>query len=260
MSAPTCKQCGERPASKDGKKSGKQRYRAVCGRCRWDHRMEDIRDERTALYKAAQQSEVKMLAERRLRLKLDESVREWVKVADERLVLIQNRDSDIGARDMEIASLKEQFAKLTADYDAVLQHKWEWMQKHNRLAAKAEECERQHAATKARIKGFIQAEMKRLAEIRGLQAAHEGVTAELEEKKGTVVDLKAEIDRLDERLAEQKESAQRRYKRLLEASGSVEAQMRAKLTESLAWGRKATTVLAIGILILLAALGFSVLS
>lgn len=108
MAAPICQQCGKRPASKDGKRGGIQRYRAVCGRCRWDHRMEDIRDERTALYKAAQQSEVKMLAERRLRAKLDESLTE---------------------RDAEISEISDQFAKLTAGYDAVLNHKWEWMQR-----------------------------------------------------------------------------------------------------------------------------------
>jgi hypothetical protein len=90
MTAPICTQCGKRHASKDGKRNGMQRYRTVCGPCRWGQRMADIRDERTALYKAAQQSEVKMLAERRLRLKLDES---------------------LAAQDAQIASLKD---KVTA--------------------------------------------------------------------------------------------------------------------------------------------------
>ena len=67
MTAPVCTKCGERPASKDGIRGGVQRYRSVCGSCRWDQRTEDIRDERAVLYKAAQQSEVKMMAERRLR-------------------------------------------------------------------------------------------------------------------------------------------------------------------------------------------------
>ena len=122
MAAPICQQCGKRPASKDGKRGGIQRYRAVCGRCRWDHRMEDIRDERTALYKAAQQSEVKMLAERRLRVKLAEKLTECIRVAQDRLALVAERDA-------EISEISDQFGKLTADYDALLKHKWEWMQR-----------------------------------------------------------------------------------------------------------------------------------
>lgn len=118
MAAPICQQCGKRPASKDGKRGGIQRYRAVCGRCRWDHRMEDIRDERTALYKAAQQSEVKMLAERRLRAKLDESLTE---------------------RDADIAHLKDEFAKLSADYRATLEHKWQWMERAEDAEARVTE-------------------------------------------------------------------------------------------------------------------------
>lgn len=100
MTTPICKKCGKLPASKDGKRKGVQRYRAVCGRCRWDQRMADFRDERAELYKAAQQSEVKMLAERRLRRELDESLRSWIQEAD-------GRQKIIAAQDAQIASLKD---------------------------------------------------------------------------------------------------------------------------------------------------------
>jgi chromosome segregation ATPase len=137
------------------------------------------------LYKAAQQSEVKMLAERRLRVKLDDTLQDWVKECDGRQKVIESRDAEIAdlkykltvALDSEDracaelieaegknqalktgnAQLREQnksladaykesllaidsnkadyatvaaeLAKLTADYDATLAHKWEWMQR-----------------------------------------------------------------------------------------------------------------------------------
>ena len=268
MTTPLCKQCGVRPVTKNGlTKTGRQRWRSRCGSCQWSNRMSDVRDERSALYKAAQRSEVNMLAERRLRAKLDEKLTECISVAQDRLVLIQDRDSDIRARDMaiaardaEIASLKDEVAKLRANVDVTFQEKWEWMQKHDRLAAKVKEHEQMQASTKARMKRYIEVEMQRLNEIQGLQAAHEVATAELEEKKATVLDLKTEIRRLDASMSDQTKRAEKRYKRLLEVSAEVESQMSAKLTDAEAWSRKATTVLLIGVIVLLAALGVSVLS
>ena len=157
MTAPTCKKCNQRPASKDGIRNGVQRYRTVCGTCRWDKRNTVIEQKHDVLYKAAQQSEVKMLAERGLRMKLDDTLREWVKECHERRKVIESRDAEIADLKTDCARLRKQnkslaeahkqmlltidsnkadyatvsaeLAKLTANYDATLAHKWEWMQR-----------------------------------------------------------------------------------------------------------------------------------
>jgi hypothetical protein len=157
--------------------------------------MEGIRVERAELYKAAQQSEVKMLAERRLRMKLDESLQDWVKEADERQRTIAAQDAQIAslkdkvtaaeeiedtacaqlisavgenqvlktdcarlreqntaladtykelivsmeAQKADYATVSAELAKLTADYDAVLPLKWQWMQRAQVAEARVSE-------------------------------------------------------------------------------------------------------------------------
>ena len=105
---PTCTQCGKRPVVKDGKtKKGKVRYRSRCGSCAWKNRMEGVRDERTTLYKAAQQSEVRMLSERRLREKLGKSLKSWMEEADGRLMIIKHQKGEIASLKEGLASIKE---------------------------------------------------------------------------------------------------------------------------------------------------------
>ena len=181
MAAPICQRCGKRAASKDGKRGGIQRYRSICGSCRWDQRTEDIRDERTALYKIARRSEVRFLAERRLRMKLDESLAaqdaqiaslkdevtaaresedtacaELIGAVGENQVLKTDcarlREQNSALADTyreQIASMEAQkadyavvtaeLAKLTADYDAVLPPKWQWMQRAQEAEARVSE-------------------------------------------------------------------------------------------------------------------------
>ena len=164
MTAPVCKTCGERPASKDGKRGGVQRYRTVCGTCRWDKRNTTIRDVRTALYEASRLSASEALGERRLRAKRDAeiaSLKDEVEVArasedkacaeligavgenqalktDNAQLREQNKSLadaykesllSMDAQKADYAAVAAELAALTADYDAVLPQKWEWMQR-----------------------------------------------------------------------------------------------------------------------------------
>jgi hypothetical protein len=207
MTAPVCRECGKRPASKDGTRGGVQRYRSICGSCRWDQRMEDIRDERTALYKAAQQSEVKMLAERRLRVKLDESLTE---------------------RDADIAHLQDGFAKLSADYRATLEHKWQWMER-------AEDAEAR--VTEQRVT------------MDGLERTVEGKDELLSAYSAQAVDRGAEIEALTDK-----------YAAAYEAHTADMIRLDKALKAERQWSRRVTHVLLASIMVLLLALAWSVLT
>lgn len=174
MTAPTCKKCNQRPASKDGIRNGVQRYRTVCGTCRWDKRNTTIRDVRTALYEASRLSASEALGERRLRAKRDAeiaSLKDEVEVArasedkacaeligavgenqalktDNAQLREQNKSLadaykesllSMDAQKADYAAVAAELAALTADYDSLLPMKWQWMQRAQGAEARVSE-------------------------------------------------------------------------------------------------------------------------
>lgn len=203
MSAPICQQCEKRPASKDGTRGGVQRYRSICGRCRWDQRMEDIRDERTALYQTAQQ----------------------------------------------VATMRAEMIRLTADYDATLAHKWQWMERAE--------------AAEARVKEQRDAmdDLERSAEAYADKVAI--LTKDVVERTqllgayvNQAVDMRAQIERLTDAVDAGKVDLARQCT----AYVADMRQLDAALTSERQWSGRVTTALFAATLVLMLALSWSVLT